>query len=203
MDVYCINLPHRKDRWYHVVKMCERYPFLRLHFVEAVQHEKGLTGCLRSHKKIVQSAKDAGNPYIIVIEDDCDFIVNSEVLKTQFETIVAYMAEHPEVQLISGCGNLIDFSITEYETFRSTTFLRSPDIRTTHIMFYNASSYDAFLNFDEIRPIDEQINDHAIVYTYPYLARQLPSYSDISKHVVNYTNIDRSMEFVKRSVESR
>jgi len=203
MEVHCINLPHRTDRRHHITTMCQRYPFLNVQFVEAVQHENGLTGCLRSHKKIVQAAKDSGKPYVIVIEDDCDFILSPDVLKEQLETILVYLSQHPEVQFVNGCGNLIHFTIHSQDSFRGTVFLRSPDVRTTHIVVYNASSYDAFLNFNEVRAIDEQINDYNLVYTYPYLARQLPSYSDISKHVVNYTNIDRSMEFVKRSVGSR
>jgi hypothetical protein len=183
--------------------MCERYPFLRLHFVEAVQHETGWIGCLRSHKKIVQSAKDAGKPYVIVIEDDCDFIVDAPTLKTQLATIVDYLAEHPEIQVVNGCGNLIRFTIDSVESFRETRFLRSPEVRTTHIIVYNASAYDTVLIFEEAVAVDEQLNACQMVYTYPYLARQLPGYSDINKHVVNYTNIDRSMEFVTRTVGSR
>lgn len=203
MEVQCINLPHRADRRHHITTMCQRYPFLNVRFVEAVQHENGAVGCLRSHKKIVQSAKDEGRPYVIVIEDDCDFILRPEVLKQQLDTIVQYVTNHPEVQIVNGCGNLIHFTIDSRELFGGTVFLRSPDVRTTHIIVYTASSYDTVLNFPETFAIDEQLNTCRMVYTYPYLARQLVGFSDISKHVVDYTNIDRSMEFVKRTVGSR
>lgn len=201
--VHCIHLPERTDRYENIKHIRKAYPFLDVRVVDAIRHETGWIGCLRSHKKIVQSAKDAGKPYVIVIEDDCDFIVDAPTLKTQLATIVDYLAEHPEIQVVNGCGNLIRFTIDSVESFRETRFLRSPEVRTTHIIVYNASAYDTVLNFEETVAVDEQLNACQMVYTYPYLARQLPGYSDINKHVVNYTNIDRSMEFVTRTVGSR
>lgn len=199
MDVYCISLPHRIDRRNQITDMVERYPFLRLHFVDAISAHDGNLGCLRSHKKTVQLAKDAGLPYVLVIEDDCEFILDPEKLKQQCETIVEYMSQHPEIRFVNGGGNLFHMSIQVHDSVKNTFFLRCPDVRTAHFMFYNASSYDLVTQFSDFGagPIDIQVNNHMMVFTYPYLGVQRPSFSDIDRQFADHDSIRTSMNVVR------
>ena len=200
MNAFCIHLPHRTDRMDHMKRMQEMYPFLTIHFVEGVRHENGAIGCLRSHKKILQMAKEQQLPYILVLEDDCEFLLSPTYLKNTVLEILEYMKFHPEIQVINGCGNLVEFKIDRIDKFKHTFFLRSPDVRTTHCIFYNSSSYDTVLECPESLAIDEFLNKCTMVYSYPYIAQQLESFSDINKQVVRYTNIDKSIDFVKKNI---
>ena len=181
----------------HMKRMQEMYPFLTIQFVEGVRHETGVIGCSRSHKKIIQMAKDQNLSSILVLEDDCDFLLPPTTLESTIQDIFKYMKLHPEIQVINGCGNLIYFSISDVQKESNMYLLKSKDVRTTHCVFYNASSYDKVLECPETIAIDEFLNTCNMVFSYPYLAHQLESYSDINKYTVRYTNIDKSMAFVK------
>jgi hypothetical protein len=201
--VSCIHLPYRTDRYANIARMQATYPFLDIRFVDAIQHADGKIGCTRSHKKIVQAAKDAKLPVVIVIEDDCEFLLPPAELKQRISDVLSYMIYHPNVEVVNGCGNLINFELSSCDSYMSMKFLKSSDVRTTHIMFYSAAAYDKILAFNEYNAIDEQLNGCNMVFTYPYLARQMPCYSDINKEYADYKNIEKSMEFVKRIVGSR
>jgi hypothetical protein len=202
MDVYCIHLPKRTDRLTHLQKLQAKYPAVSVRMVDAISHENGVIGCHLSHKKCIQMAKDKGLPYVIVIEDDCDFLLSNERLKKCLHTMIEYHSTHPEVEIINGCGNLSPFVITSLQSFGGMQFLRSPGVLTTHFIFYTASVYDRILEANPETPIDVILNTHRMVYTHPYLATQIASYSNIQNADVTYDNIDRSRVFVEKYVRS-
>jgi GR25 family glycosyltransferase involved in LPS biosynthesis len=196
----CIHLPHRTDRMASIARMQARYPWLQVHLVDAIHvPEAGWKGCLRSHQAIVQSAKEARLPYVLVLEDDCEFRLESEDLKRALLAAIEYTREAP---VISGCGNLVRFDGVSVVGQRSSLrFLKAPDVRTTHCILYASSSYDRVLAMQETDEIDVQLNACGLVFTYPYLAAQAASYSDIQQKDVSYENIERSRAFVKNLVE--
>ena len=195
LDIYCIHLPFREDRLEHIQRIQKNYPNLNIHIIDGVYDiENGARGCLLSHKKIVQFAKENDLPYIFVIEDDCEFLLPNTILIHTIADMISYI---PNVDIINGCGNLIEFKIDNVVSHGNTYFLKSPDVRTTHCILYGKSSYDTFLSFPDTSITDVQINTTNLVYTYPYLAKQLSSYSDITKENVEYTNIQKSNIFVK------
>lgn len=200
VDAYCIHLPHRTDRMASIARMQTRYPWLQVHLVDAVHvPEAGWKGCLRSHQAIVQSAKEARLPYVLVLEDDCEFQLESEDLKRALLAAMDYAQDAP---VISGCGNLTVFDGVSVVGQRDALrFLKAPDVRTTHCILYAASSYDRILALQETDEIDVQLNACGLVFTYPYLATQASSYSDIKKEDVSYDNIERSRAFVKNLLE--
>ena len=196
MDIYCIHLEYRTDRLAHLNAMKARHPSVSINLVEGIRHMNSLFGCQLSHRKCVQMAKNNGWPYIIVLEDDCDFLLPDEELLKCFRTMIEYHNTHPEIEIINGCGNLEDFVITSCEEFQGMHFLRSPVIYTGHCILYSARIYDRVLGIELGCPIDVAQNQWNTVYTYPFLATQVASYSDIQKANVAYNNIIYSRKFV-------
>lgn len=195
VDVYCINLAHRIDRKERIRKMISDYPSLNLKFVDAVyDRQNGLRGCLLSHKKILQSAKDRDLPYTIVIEDDCDFLVPESTLVRTLYVASEYLSK---VDVVNCSGNLPEFKINGHEIQDGVVFLKSPVVSTTHFIVYGKSSYDRFLSLPESDIIDVTLNKFNMVYTYPYLGEQCRGYSDIINITVFYDHIRKSEAFVK------
>lgn len=196
IDIYCINLAHRTDRKERITQMVKKYPCLKIHFVDGIyDRTNGLRGCLLSHKKILRSAKTEGLPYAIVIEDDCNFLVPESTL---VQTLYAAAEYSSIVDVVNFSGNLPEFKIYSYEVQNGVAFLKSPDVRTTHFILYGKTSYDRFLSLEETEIIDVTLNKFNMVYTYPYLAEQSHSYSDIIHNNVFYDHIRKSEAFVKR-----
>ena len=200
IDVYCIHLAHRVDRMQHIDHLRRKYPRIRFHIVDAIEDSDGARGCLRSHKKAIDIAVSKNLPSILVIEDDCDFLLLEDELLNAIYSALEYL---PTVDIISGCGNLIEFTTSRVGNVGQSVFMKSPEIRTTHCILYRESSYSKILALPDTTIIDIEINKLNTVFTYPYLATQLPSYSDIEHKDVNYDNILRSQAFVKDILEGR
>lgn len=204
LDVYCIHLGYRTDRMQHIERLRAAYPSFRIHIVDAVQHADGNTGCIRSHKKVIEDAKARKLPYTIVIEDDCQFLLPDKRLFDVFVTVISYCHSHPEIDAVNGCGNLPVLTATRVDSMGDTTFLKAPNVRTTHCILYTLAAYDKIAAFPEIGAIiDVQTNSLNMVFTYPYLATQIPSYSDIMGRDVEYENIEKSRAFVQNVLEGR
>jgi hypothetical protein len=203
LDVYCIHLAHRSDRMQHIQSIRARYSSFRIHVVDAIRDEDGHRGCILSHKKVIADAKARRLPYVIVMEDDCSFLLPESQLLSSFRAIISYMMTHPDVDIINGCGNLPTLTASVVDAQNGVQLLKAPDVRTTHCMVYSSRAYDHFLGISERMPIDIQTNEFSMLFTYPYLATQLPSYSDIEHKDVAYENIARSHAFVKEILEGR
>lgn len=201
LDLYCIHLAHRSDRMSHIESLRKRHPSLRIHVVDAIADSDGHRGCILSHKKVIEMAVQKRLPYVIVLEDDCEFLLPQQPLISSFLTTLEYMMTHPEIELVNGCGNLPILTATPVDSLKEVQFLKAPDVRTTHCVIYSASSYAKFLAFNETTPIDIQTNTLSMLFTYPYFATQLPSYSDIMKENVDYENIEKSRAFVQDILE--
>lgn len=202
MNAYCIHLPHRTDRKLHMDEMGIKYPSIRLHYVDGVYNSDGVTGCNLSHKRVISDAKTRGDPYVLVLEDDCDILVSDTVLAKYLDTIDDFLRIHPDVEIVNGCGNLIDFTISSKIRLNDMHFLTSNPVYTAHFIIYCARSYDKILNSPTNVAIDVITNQCNMVFTYPYLATQLQSYSDIMKIDVSYSNIIKSRDFVRNEIES-
>ena len=198
MDIFCIHLPHRTDRMENIKRLQKNYPSFNFIVVNGIRDDNGARGCLLSHQAIIRMGKQKNLPYVWVIEDDCQFLVNNGVLATYARDIVGFI---PTVGIVNGCGNLTDPDVSIVAKSGSMTYLRSPFVGTTHCIVYGASCYDKMLGFDNTHIADIITNQCNMVFTYPYLATQLPSYSDIEKKDVAYDNIMKSMNHVRAIVQ--
>jgi hypothetical protein len=200
---HCIHLAHRKDRRAHMDDLAAKYPSLQIQFVDGILNTNGGIGCNLSHKKVIREAKLRGDPYVLVLEDDCEMLVSDTELVAHLNTIHEYIRLHPEVEIVNGCGNLPELTLTSSISFKDMHFLTSNVVYTTHFIIYYASSYDKLLESSAEVPPDIVTNECKMVFTYPYLATQLPSYSDIQKADVSYENIEKSRAFVQNSIPAR
>ena len=203
MDVFCIHLPHRTDRMANIQKLQRFYPSLNIHVVEGIQHERGLTGCLLSHQKIVRMAKEQGRPYVWVIEDDCKLLPGNGTVISYVKRIASYLADNPTVGIVNGCGNLGEFKIDTIRAVGDMFFMTAPQVWATHCIFYSQSCYDAFLDLDPGAIIDTETNKMKLVFTFPFLATQVTSFSDITKRDVNYENIIESRNYILHVLRER
>lgn len=90
--IYYINLDHRIDRRTEIETefathfggtilehRIERFP--------AIKHNQGLLGCSISHLEVIKRARDSGAKYIIVFEDDFEFLVSKETLEANITSL--------------------------------------------------------------------------------------------------------------------
>jgi hypothetical protein len=196
MDIFCIHLPHRTDRMNNIKSLQKNYPSFNFIVVNGILDENGARGCLLSHQSIIRMAKQQNLPYVWVIEDDCQFLVNNGTLLTHARNMINFMRD-TSVEIVNGCGNINDPRIQIKGNSDTLTFLKSECVSTTHCIVYNASSYDKLLAFGSDTIADVNTNACNMLFTYPYLATQLPSYSDIEKKDVVYDNIVKSMNHVR------
>lgn len=187
----------------NINKLRRFYPSFNIQIIEGIQHERGLAGCLLSHQKIVRMAKEQGRPYVWVIEDDCKFLPGNGTLLAYVAKIAEYLSANPAVGIVNGCGNLGEFKLNTVTTSGDLFFLTAPKVWATHCMFYSRSCYDDFLALDANDPgivIDNETNNLSMSFTFPFLATQVASYSDITKRDVNYENIIASGNYVAHTL---
>jgi hypothetical protein len=143
-------------------------------------------------------AKEQGKPYIWVIEDDCTFTLTNGALATMARTITSYL-NNRSVDIVNGCGNVGKYELTSVIPSNGMFFLTAPDLLTTHCMFYSSSCYDKMLALPDTTILDGEkgTNSCNMVFTWPFMATQLPSFSDIAEKDVDYDHITTSMKFVK------
>lgn len=73
---YVINLPERTERLEHISRQFNGRPEFDLHIVEASRHEIGAVGLWQSICRIIRLAKDAGDDFVLICEDDHFFTEN-------------------------------------------------------------------------------------------------------------------------------
>lgn len=82
--IYYLNLDHRTDRREHfemqVIPYFQGTPLeSRIERFPAVKHSNGALGCSISHLEMVKKAKAEGYRYVMILEDDFEFLVSKEV----------------------------------------------------------------------------------------------------------------------------
>lgn len=108
IPTYLINLKSRVDRKKHSILEFSKYKEFRLNIVEACEHECGALGLWQSICKIVRSAKDTGEDFILICEDDHYFTSNykTDVFLRQIMLACAMGAQILNGG-VAGFGNLV------------------------------------------------------------------------------------------------
>lgn len=74
ISVYAINLPHRHDRYKHILEQFKDKPEFSLNVVPAIVHEIGAYGLWQTVQQIVRKEVDnTDNDFFILCEDDHEF----------------------------------------------------------------------------------------------------------------------------------
>ena len=178
-DVYVINLEERKDRLEHIKKKFSEYNII---VVDAIKHIEGYKGCFLSHKKCIQIAKEKKLKYIIVIEDDCLPLDN---FSTRLENIISFLESYNNWDLLIGGGfHICPFHIQGKIEISTENLYKINGGYCTHLVIYNHTSYEYFLDQDISRPIDHTWqNNLQCLVPVPFIATQIDDFSDISNNI--------------------
>jgi GR25 family glycosyltransferase involved in LPS biosynthesis len=147
-------------------------------FITPVKHPNPVTSLTMTHKLIVRSAKDAGFPYVLIMEDDVAFTVPGA-----FNHFMDWVkSNQPSIADIYTAGSYTAFS--RYNEIDGTV----RNISGTHCYVVTAQFYQRFLTMPNDVLIDTNISKYADVIrmAYPMCALQRPGHSDLKNATVNY-----------------
>lgn len=90
--IFVINLPNRTDRLASITAELESMGLLdKMEIVEGViihAHGTGTPGIAQAHARCLELAKERGYEMVMILEDDCKFLVDKERFKHEIETFL-------------------------------------------------------------------------------------------------------------------
>ena len=170
MTLHIIHLSERKDRWQILQNELEEQKIHDYRIWEGIVHEVARIGIAKSHKKIVQFAKENYLPNILIGEDDLkftapgafDFFLNR--IPTSFDLYLAGI-------IYGKIKN--DNSVDDYSG--------------TMLYLVNEKFYDQFLSLSEEKHLDRVMASKGkFIVCNPMAAIQHNGYSNNSKRYMNY-----------------
>lgn len=144
--IYYINLDHRIDRRTeieHEFSSHFRGTILehRIERFPAIKHTLGLLGCSISHLEVIKRAKANGAKYIIVFEDDFEFLVSKEIFAENINTLFKQVENGLDFKVIMLAYNAINrFEVRENALLDSTT-----DVQTCAGYLVNGKYFDELI----------------------------------------------------------
>ncbi len=184
--VFVINLDERTDRWEAVHALCSRCEIAPIR-ISAMRASPGWVGCGHSHLKVIQAARNLGLPWILILEDDVHF--DPEGI-ARFRRMLPYLWQHREHwERFSGGPTLpADHHLRLLDIDHALTYVTG---YAAHFDLIHSAAYDTILQWTPAtgKPIDafycdmarDQRNNLRTICTFPHIATQLPSISDISQ----------------------
>ena len=195
--IFYINLEHRKDRNKEIIEQIKKIdPELKkTERISAIRHDKGEIGCGFSHIKCLENAKKNNYDCILILEDDFNFINNSNFINYNLNYIFNKIIDF-DICLLSG-------NIYKKEKF-DEIISHSINVQTTSGYLIKKQFYQILIdNFKEA--VDELLKgnkkeNYAIDINWKKLQNkkykfyifnnklgyQRKSYSDIEGRIINY-----------------
>ena len=195
LPILVINLSERKDRWKEIQKTFEeKWPGVYLERIDAVKASPGWIGCLRSHKKAVQIAKKRKYPYVLVLEDDC---LPADDSFERFQEILPLLEKRNDWDIFSGGTTFV----SNINLLNKSPPLFKVKSYATQFVLIHERAYNKILNGSEKKPIDMFYHENMnILCTYPHLATQTISKSNIENKVSNYNESFEKSNSILKSV---
>lgn len=229
IDGVCIiNLDHRTDRWQELCNQLTHVPSSKIHRMSAVWGKKlpdykkgpyfagcteeeslfwaGRAGCILSHRKCIEYAKEQQWKNVLILEDDAEF--HDTLMGEMGQMLVQVMQTQPKWNLLYlGCTPYYPIAspISRIETEQGeVTIARIMGPLCTHCYIANESGYDTMLRK---MPTEQNVwawqathlsydswiaNEYGrsakqtILGCYPNLCSQSLSYSDIEHHEIQH-----------------
>lgn len=178
-EVYVINLPHRVDRLEQMDEELHQHgiPFT---IWEAIRNDNGVIGLVETMKKLLYNVVEKRQSNVIILEDDASFLVSDPV-----SFIKEIMPQIPKRYHLFYLG----LNLITRPTRISQNVLKVNDCYSTHAIVY---SYEGaklaldMLNSQPAKAYDIMVRENILPLqqcycTYPMIATQRVSYSDIEK----------------------
>lgn len=189
-QAFCINLDKRTDRWKMSLKQFNKVGLdvERISGVDgfnepAASIRPGEVGCLKSHLKVFETARERGLKSFLMLEDDIEFHPEFNEKFNEIESQIKpyemlYMGSNPHT------GSRIE---------ASPNFNRITYSYAAHCVIFKESCYDDIINAlrgPMLSPVDVVYGRQQVVHTAycanPYLAWQRKDFSDINQEIVDY-----------------
>jgi len=196
-SVYFINLDHRKDRLKQFTEQIKDY-FTNTPIIRIPAVLEGGIGCTKSHLKMLKLAKSKGEKYIIVFEDDFEFIVSRNVFEEQIKLLFELKKNEPNFDF-----KVVMLSYNAYHREEYNSFLdKTHNVQTTAGYLLNCDYINDLIecwensvklleisNFYSLFSCDvawkELQKENWFIYK-TRIGKQRASYSDIEKRFIDY-----------------
>lgn len=193
--IYCINLDRRKDRWACVQKQFDKIGLLgRVERVSAVEKKDKWQGCLESHIKVIKKAMHHNKKYILIFEDDIEFINYNTV---RLEESIKDLFRISDWQLFYLGGRAVS------RTRKISNNILKGSFYSTHAYAMNVAQLRGYSKM--VVPIDIWYANNLRSYClYPMMVTQSNDYSDITNSFVNWkTSEFKTSLFLSRFIPDR
>lgn len=191
MNAFYINLDSRTDRREQFEEECRKMN-LEIERFPAITRNPGALGCSYSHRNVVALAKNRNYPYVMIFEDDFEFLISRE----EFDTVLASLPEDFDVIMLS-------YNLERSEPYNEM-FGRVLEVQSASGYIVSSKFYDTLLNtWDKsLENYERQphchwlfINDQSWkplqpvsrwYYSLLRVGKQRPSWSDLANRFVDY-----------------
>jgi GR25 family glycosyltransferase involved in LPS biosynthesis len=197
--VYCINLKKRPDRLNHFMEQVKKYDLGEFEVFEAVDGSTlkenptrmllGEVGIIMTTIKILETAISKNYKNILIIEDDCMFYDNVKEIDSYFEKLPK------DWDMLYFGGNHQYYHDTNFPDIINENVLKLKNTLAAHCIAIKSNLFNVFLT--ELRKMETQsdcvyqrLQSKYNVYCFtPVVATQIPNYSNIQNHHVNYNHV--------------
>ena len=192
---YVINLDERKDRWEHMQKEFENVKSIELVRFSALKGEPGIIYCAKSHYKLVEQVfQDPEVENVLVFEDDVK-LLRPESFNEEWTQIRKRLDQNTEDWDVFNGGVL--YLHTPMYLIDNDPLLYLTTIGAGgHFMYYSLRAFNKFpkiladISLELRNGFDVYVPNHCkMVSTFPFLATQIVSHSDIDKKTVTEQNL--------------
>lgn len=186
INVYCINLAHRQDKWDLSQKEAQKLGVSLIRF-DAIKHRVGHAGCRASHLSLLGKVKDEGE--FMIVEDDFKILVDDPVA-----VVEAAHSQLPADWDMLYLGATLNEPLVRYS---DNLFVLKRAWATQAIIYNNQNGVvDYILHNHNTKKfsvyLSAVIQDKFKCFiTYPMVATQRAGMSDILRHKVDYAVIEK------------
>ena len=197
--VYYINLKHRKDRFEHINNELNKTNIdkNKINRIEGIYYEKfGILGCAKSHILALKSFINSGKENCIIFEDDFEFTKTQDQINNLINSFFNFNIDYDILMLSSNILNSVEteysflIKILNAQTLSGYCVNKKfapkilanyeESVRILEIIGYKVHQYCFDIFMKKLQP-----NNNWYCLN-PRIGKQIKSYSDIEKQIVNY-----------------